>query len=109
MYNRWKCEKTSFSISNQLGDAPVLKGPVWEVSPDDEGNFSLGQLLDSDLERVRLAVQWNKDGGVHAVAGENILQMVSERTYLICRARVPRIRALSYFVKYRVVMRTLFG
>ena len=43
-------------ISNQLGDAPVLKGPVWEVSSDNEGDFSLGQLLDSDLERVGLAI-----------------------------------------------------
>ena len=79
VYNRWKCDKTSleFSISNQLGDAPILKRPVWEVSPDNQGNFSLGQLLDGDLERVRLAIQWNKDGGVHATASEKILRMGS--------------------------------
>ena len=39
----------------------------------------------------------------------NLLVWHRRRTCLICKARVPRIRALSYLVKYRVVTRTLFG
>lgn len=62
------------SVGNQLGDAPVFERPVWKVSSDNEGDFSLSQLLDSDLERVCLAVKRNKDGGVHAVASEKILE-----------------------------------
>ena len=64
-------------IGNQFGDAPVLERPIWEVSPDDERDFSLRQLFYGDLERVRLAVEWNKDWGVHTVAGEKILRVTS--------------------------------
>jgi hypothetical protein len=39
----------------------------------------------------------------------NVQSFANATTYLICKALVPNIRARSYFVKYGVVILTLFG
>lgn len=40
---------------------------IWEVAPNNEGNLLLSELLDSDLQRIRLALNVDKDWRIHAV------------------------------------------
>ena len=53
------------SVADELGHAPILEAAVGQVSSDDEGDFALGKLLDSDLQRVRLAIERYEDRCVH--------------------------------------------
>jgi hypothetical protein len=40
---------------------------IRHVPPHDERNLLLSELLDSNLQRIRLALKINQDGRVHAV------------------------------------------
>lgn len=55
-------------LCNELRHAPVLETAVWEVSSDYERDFSLGELLDGNLQGIRLAVEGDENRRVHTVA-----------------------------------------
>ena len=55
-----------YLVSNdQLVDGPVLEGAVRHVSPDDDGDLPLLELLHGDLQRVRLALELHHHRRAH--------------------------------------------
>jgi hypothetical protein len=91
---------------------------IGQVASYDQRNLLLPQFLNGDLQRVGLSLDVNENGRVHAEGPvRNALKQHTNRksdsrpsnpTYLICNARVPSTRALSYLVMYGVVLRFSF-
>lgn len=89
-------------VSQEPGD--VLS--IGHVSPHNQGNLLLPQLLDGYLKWVGLSLEVDKNRGIHAMLTSIFSSLTSRQrqpahiasAYLICRARVPRIRAFSYLV-----------
>lgn len=58
-------EVSALLLHDELLDLPVLERVVGKVPPDDEGDLLGRELLEGDLERVRLTLDGDKDGGIH--------------------------------------------
>ena len=58
-------------VRDELGNTPVFEAPVGQIASNDEGDFSLRQLLDGNLERVGLPIQRYEHGCVHTVGGSS--------------------------------------
>lgn len=80
---------------------------IRHVATDNQRDLLLAQLLNGDLKRIRLALEINQHWRVHATKRNSLSAQVHPyslpsatdlETHLICRARVPRIRAFSYLV-----------
>lgn len=84
----------------------------------DSGSFCL-ELLVGDIQRVSFSFQVNQYRGAHAatvgtygwsvpgaVRSRHPSGMLGVAAHLICKARVPRMRARSYLVMYFVVVRS---
>lgn len=80
------------------------------------------QLLHRNLQRIRFSVQGHQNRRVHTATRRNETNQLSSlslspslekkrtfSTHLICKARVPKILAFSYFVMYGVVTLILFA
>ena len=93
--------------------APEDSQSIWHVSPNNKGYLLFSQFLNRNLKRVRLSLQINKYRRIHTIAISEIAPQVTPfdvlETHLICKARVPKILALSYLVMYGVVCLSSFG
>ena len=86
---------------------------IWQVPAHDERNLLLPQLLDGNLQRIRLALEVDQHRRVHAARSVSQIPRLTllpeETTYLICSALVPKMRAFSYLVINGVVLRWSLG
>lgn len=80
---------------------------IRHVAPHNQRNLLLAEFLDGDLQWVGLSFKIDENGSVHAVpvsataslpSTHHVPFSIRDRAYLICRARVPRMRAFSYLV-----------
>jgi hypothetical protein len=58
------CEDLLVYAEGDVGEQELPS--IWHVSPDDQGNLLLGQLLHCNLQWIRLAFQIDKNWCVHA-------------------------------------------
>jgi len=86
---------------------------VWKIAPNDKRNLLLSQLFDGNLKRIRHSFHVNQHWRIstECICQLPLLDRRSSQVlpYLICKARVPNTRALSYLVMYGVVVRFSLG
>lgn len=93
-------------LCQKLFTRPVLIVAIWQVPPHDQWNLLLLQLLCGNLERICHAFDIDKNRSITTALVSLLWCVQLERcSHLICSARVPNTRALSYFVMYGVVVR----
>lgn len=93
-------------LCQKLFTRPIFIVTVWQVPPHDQWNLLLLQLLCGNLERICHAFNIDQDRSVTTVFISLWFWCRMQLwSYLICSARVPSTRALSYFVMYGVVVR----
>ena len=54
------------SFTDEFGNAPIFETPIGKKTTDDEGYFTLGKLLDGNLQCVRLTICRNEYWSIHA-------------------------------------------
>lgn len=96
------------SSRQKLLARPVLVPPIWQISPYNQRDLLLLQLLGRNLQRIRHALdidQHRRISTVNQCQPSFLVSTSLSTTYLICSALVPSTRARSYFVMYGVVVR----